>query len=153
MQKIEDVFTKTQGLLNEMLAEQQKIYDEQLAQKLEEEKKKRAEEGDSKDNSEDELVAESGEVSAPKNNQPIIKVKSTHIDDDAPQMVINVEPTQSNKPSLRKITEDAADAKVVVSGTIKKSYEEKTTETSTNSGLLKEAEGAVQKPTGRIIVK
>ncbi len=153
MQKIEDIFTKTQNLLNEMLAEQQKIYDEQLAQKLEDEKKKRAEEGDSNDNSENVLAAESGEVVAPQNNQPVIKVKGTHIDDDAPQMVINVEPTQSNKPSLRKITSEAADAKVELSGTIKKSYEEKTAETSTNSGLLKEAEGAVQKPTGRIIVK
>ena len=142
-----------QNLLNEMLAEQQKIYDEQLAQKLEDEKKKRAEEGDSNDNSENVLAAESGEVVAPQNNQPVIKVKGTHIDDDAPQMVINVEPTQLNKPSLRKITSEAADAKVELSGTIKKSYEEKTAETSTNSGLLKEAEGAVQKPTGRIIVK
>ena len=61
---------------------------------------------------------------------------------------------QKNRPTLRKITNNIVEK--TVSGTIKKSYE-KEVETpevkTTTKSLLKEADGAVQKPTGRIVVK
>ena len=62
--------------------------------------------------------------------------------------------SQKNRPTLRKITNNIVEK--TVSGTIKKSYE-KEVETpevkTTTKSLLKEADGAVQKPTGRIVVK
>lgn len=154
VQKAEDVFAKTQTLLNEISAEQQKIYAEKIAKKKEEEKKKKAEEGNLEYGGETETVETEDDANAASDNSlPVINVKNNHIDDDAPQMVIKVEPGQVNKPTLRKITAENAEAKVTVSGTIKKSYEEKSAEAPKTGGLLKEVEGAVQKPTGRIIVK
>ena len=61
---------------------------------------------------------------------------------------------QRNRPTLRKITNNIVEK--TVSGTIKKSYEKEveTPEVKTmTKSLLKEADGAVQKPTGRIVVK
>ena len=53
---------------------------------------------------------------------------------------------------MRKVTNEVVNG---VSGTIKKSYEEKeqTVQKSVENILLKEVDGAVQKPSGTIVVK
>ena len=87
-----------------------------------------------------------------KTDLPIVNVKENHIDDAAPIQTINIQPQESNRPTLRKITEDASETGV--SGTIKKSYEEKKQSGNrTSGGLLKEVDGAMQKPSGTIVVK
>ena len=69
-------------------------------------------------------------------------------------MTVEIKADEPKRPTLRKITEETVDTKV--SGTIKKSYEKSADKPAVpTSGrlLLKEVDGAVQKPTGTIVVK
>lgn len=153
-ENMEDIYAKTAQKLQEFIDNQQKILAEEQAKKAAQQKLNEQEENanllsaDTK-NSSDETSKE--------NTQPIIDVSKTHIDDEAPEAIFDVGPTmenQKNHPTLRKITNDIADK--AVSGTIKKSYEkevEKPAVETPSKSLLKEVDGAVQKPTGRIVVK
>ena len=153
-ENMEDIYAKTAQKLQEFVDNGQKVLAEEKAKKQAEQKLNEQRENTNlldveNKNTQNDMPKESF--------QPIVDAAKTHIDDEAPEAIFDVEPTmesQKNRPTLRKITNNIVEK--TVSGTIKKSYE-KEVETpevkTTTKSLLKEADGAVQKPTGRIVVK
>ena len=149
-QAMQQSYEKTESLLNEIVAAQQKIYDEKMAKKKAEEQAE--ENAENMDGGETEKTADT--KTSPKYQLPVIDVKENHIEDQAPKMTVEIKADEPKRPTLRKITEETVDTKV--SGTIKKSYEKSADKPAVpTSGrlLLKEVDGAVQKPTGTIVVK
>lgn len=151
---MKNVYEQTEELLNSIISEQQKIYEEKKAKQKEAEMIENGEFPENIADSTDSLPTDAQKQKSEntKTDLPIVNVKENHIDDAAPIQTINIQPQESNRPTLRKITEDASETGV--SGTIKKSYEEKRQSGNrTSGGLLKEVDGAMQKPSGTIVVK
>lgn len=147
---MEKIYNQTDELLQQIIREQQAIFDKLKAEKEIERQKKTAEDAKNLLN---ETSAESNVVVKRDGNiQPVVEVKENHIDDKGPEMMVDINPNAGKQPTLRKVTNEIVNG---ASGTIKKSYEEKelTAKKSVNNVLLKEVDGAVQKPSGTIVVK
>ena len=151
------LYKSTSALLDDIISEQQKIYEEKKRKQKEQEMLENGEFPDSDENTDkakDNPQAPVPAAETQPNEQalPVVDVKQNHIDEGAPEQTVKIQPQGNNRPTLRKITEETSGGSV--SGTIKKSYEEKVQSgAQTSGGLLKEAEGAMQKPSGTIVVK
>ncbi|MDO4161479.1 MAG: AsmA family protein [Pseudomonadota bacterium] len=151
---MEDVYKKTDDELQQIINAQQKIYDEQQALQKQKEEAIAAENAKNLLNDTKSPVEESPIIKSGEPKQPVVEVPKNNIDKGAPELEVTISPETENRPTLRKITEDTIDKGA--SGTIKKSYEKENAGTivkENKNKLLKEVEGAVQKPSGRIIVK
>lgn len=147
---MEEIYNQTDELLQQMIREQQIVFDKLKAEKEIEQQKKAAEDAKNLLN---EASSESNVIVKREGNvQPVVDVKENHIDDKNAKMIVNINPNAGKQPTLRKVTNEVVNG---VSGTIKKSYEEKeqTVQKSVENILLKEVDGAVQKPSGTIVVK
>lgn len=156
MSEMEKIYDSTDSLLQQIYQTQQQLFFEREAKR--EAAKKAAEAEAAKnllnevsDNDNDDIqVMPTNSI---KQTPPDVQVRENHIDDGAPQTTVEINPEK--RPTLRQITDETVVSnKTAVSGTIKKSYDEKTTTAAKKSNsLLKEVDGAVQKPTGTIVVK
>ena len=147
---MEEIYNQTDELLQQMIREQQIVFDKLKAEKEIEQQKKASEDAKNLLN---EASSESNVIVKREGNvQPVVDVKENHIDDKNAKMIVNINPNAGKQPTLRKVTNEVVSG---VSGTIKKSYEEKeqTVQKSVENILLKEVDGAVQKPSGTIVVK
>ena len=153
---MEKIYDSTDSLLQQIYQTQQQLFFEREAKR---EAAKKAAEAEAAKNLLNEVSDSDNDdiqvlpTNSIKQTPPDVQVRENHIDDGAPQTTVEINPEK--RPTLRQITDETVVSnKTAVSGTIKKSYDEKTaTAAKKSNSLLKEVDGAVQKPTGTIVVK
>ena len=156
LSEMEKIYDSTDSLLQQIYQTQQQLFFEREAKR---EAAKKAAEAEAAKNLLNEVSDSDNDdiqvmpTNSIKQTPPDVQVRENHIDDGAPQTTVEINPEK--RPTLRQITDETVVSnKTAVSGTIKKSYDEKTTTAAKKSNtLLKEVDGAVQKPTGTIVVK
>lgn len=139
------VSEKSAKLLIGIINNQRRIYETQQAEIA----KKRAEE---QEENKDNLLVSDNPAENSEDSVSSPETKNNLLSDETPQNTgAGEEKMQKKEPLLKAITGDSAEK---VSGTIKKSYEDKVqAPTKSSGGLLKPVDGEVQKVTGTITVK